>query len=296
MKTYMDLLVSNLREDAQQNRSVDMVAYLNWLTFDIIGDLSFASPFDALKSRQSHPWMSTFFKSIIEGTVLGQLLGFPILLPFLILFAGPLKSAQKRQLEYTRDKVQERIDGGSERPDFMAQVLKNNDFSDVHTGMTRGEIDVTFNLLMIAGSETTATLLSGCMYLLTQNENVTVKLKEEVRKAFSNSDEITVVKVSLRSGALILFWESLTLGTGQSITLSLSSHRRSTACLSSRTNRTISNHTARGCFHLRILGSRRRKDNRKKITKQYVLISNLGRCRHPSIGGQPLPCEFHTPG
>jgi cytochrome P450 len=195
MKNYIDLLINNVRKDAQEKRSVDMVAYLNYLTFDLIGDLCFASPFDALKNRNEHPWMATFFKSIIEGTVLGQLLGFPILLPFIALFSGPLRRAADQQFKYTQEKVKERIDGGSERPDFIAQIMKNNDFADTQKGMMRGEVDTTFNLLMIAGSETTATLLSGCMYLLARNENVAAKLKEEVRGEFENAEDITVVTV-----------------------------------------------------------------------------------------------------
>jgi cytochrome P450 len=205
MKTYMDLLVNNLREDAGRNSSVDMVAYLDYLTFDLIGDLSFASPFDALKNRKAHPWMSTFYKSVIEGTILGQLLGFPILLPFVALFSGSLRKAGLQQLNYTQQKVAERIEAGSERPDFMAQVMKNNDFTDVDKGMTRAEVDVTFNLLMIAGSETTATHLSGCMYLLARNKRVADILKREVREAFENADEITVVKVC---NFIFIRWES----------------------------------------------------------------------------------------
>jgi cytochrome P450 len=172
-----------------------MVAYFNFLTFDLIGDLSFASPFDALQNREAHPWMSTFFKSIIEATILGQLLRFPIIFPILVIFSGPLQKSSKKQMEYTQEKVRERIEAGSERPDFMAQVLKNNDFGDVKRGMTRSEIDVTFNLLMLAGSETTATLLSGCMNLLARNERVVKLLKEEVRGAFAHAEDITVLKV-----------------------------------------------------------------------------------------------------
>lgn len=196
MKTYMDLLINNLREDAEASAQTNMVAELNYLTFDLIGDLAFASPFDALKDRKTHPWMATFFESIIEGTILGNLLGFPLLVPFIALFANSLRKSSVRQIKYTQEKVKARIEQGTQRPDFMAQVLKNNDLEDTSKGMTRAEIDITFNLLMIAGSETTATLLSGCMYLLAKNKRAADELKTEVRQAFANADEITVVKVS----------------------------------------------------------------------------------------------------
>jgi cytochrome P450 len=244
MKTYIDLLINNLHEDTQQGRSVDIVAYLNYLTFDLIGDLSFASPFDALKNRAAHPWMSTFFASVIEGTILGQLLQFPILLPLLSLFSGSLRKSAKQQIEYTQEKVRGRIEGGAERHDFMAQVLKNNDFADLDKGMTRPEIDVTFNLLMIAGSETTATLLSGCMFLLAKNKGIARKLKDEVRRAFADTEEITVVKVCFELDLSVLLGREANAEIGQSTTISPCSYRRSTPYLSSSSNRSVSYHAA----------------------------------------------------
>jgi cytochrome P450 len=241
MKKYMDLLINNLREDAEQNRTVNMVSYLNFLTFDLIGDLSFASPFDALKTRKEHPWMVTFFKSVTEGTILGQLAGFPLLLPFLALFYVPLRQSGRQQIKYTKQKVAERIDGGSERPDFMAQVLKNNDFADADKGMTRAEVDVTFNILMIAGSETTATLLSGCVYMLARDKRVADILKEEVRGAFEDANEITVTKVRCLNLTAALR-DKVNARTGQPTALPPRSYRRSTPNLPSSPNFTLAHH------------------------------------------------------
>lgn len=196
MKIYMDLLIHNLRKDAKASTQTNIAAELNYLTFDLIGDLAFASPFNALKDRKEHPWMATFFKSIIENTILGNLFGFPLLVHFVALFANSLRKASMRQMEYTQEKVKKRIRQGTQRPDFITQVLENNDLEDTSKGMTLAEIDITFNSIMIAGSETTATLLSGCMYLLAKNKGVADGLKLEVRRAFEDADEITVVKVS----------------------------------------------------------------------------------------------------
>lgn len=52
------------------------------------------------------------------------------------------------------------------------------------------------SLLIIAGSETTATLLSGVTYLLTTNPEALRKLTEEVRSAFQTEQEIDFTSVS----------------------------------------------------------------------------------------------------
>jgi hypothetical protein len=55
IKSYIDVLISNMREDAREGRASDVVLYFNWTAFDIVGDLSFAQSFDALKTRTTHP-------------------------------------------------------------------------------------------------------------------------------------------------------------------------------------------------------------------------------------------------
>lgn len=57
--------------------------------------------------------------------------------------------------------------------------------------MTREEIIRNSGLLVVAGSETTATLLSGATYYLLSNPAVYKKLQAEIRHAFQSEDDIT---------------------------------------------------------------------------------------------------------
>lgn len=52
------------------------------------------------------------------------------------------------------------------------------------------------SVLIVAGSETTATVLSGVTYLLLTNPDKLAKLEEELRKAFDRDDDITLAKAS----------------------------------------------------------------------------------------------------
>lgn len=57
--------------------------------------------------------------------------------------------------------------------------------------MTKGEIIANVRLLIVAGSETTATLLSGLTYMLLTNPAAYERGKAEVRSAFSKPTDIT---------------------------------------------------------------------------------------------------------
>jgi cytochrome P450 len=61
-------------------------------------------------------------------------------------------------------------------------------------GMHIEEIKQTWNVFAIAGSETTATLLSGVTYLSLKNPPVYQKLVNEIRQTFSMEEKITFSK------------------------------------------------------------------------------------------------------
>ena len=57
--------------------------------------------------------------------------------------------------------------------------------------MSREEIISSCGVFLIAGSETTATLLSGATYYLLTNPPVLKRLQAEVRESFQSDDEMT---------------------------------------------------------------------------------------------------------
>jgi cytochrome P450 len=209
IQEYVSLLISNMREDAKESREVDMVQNFNLTTFDIISDLSFGESFGGLRTRTAHPWIKAFFDMATIGTIMTQLV--LLKLPILSILAGLLVLPMLRKrlgvMSYTKDKIEKRIDQGSDRPDFMSYVLKYND----EKGMSREEIQATFNVLMIAGSETTATLLAGCIYLLQTHPRVRQKLHAEIRDTFLDDKEISMLSVSQLTYLDAVIEESLRL-------------------------------------------------------------------------------------
>ncbi len=64
-------------------------------------------------------------------------------------------------------------------------------------------------LLTVAGSETTATLLTGATYLLCKNPEKLAKLQQEVRAKFKHPSEITLMSVNNLEYMLAVINESL---------------------------------------------------------------------------------------
>ena len=60
--------------------------------------------------------------------------------------------------------------------------------------LSKAEIDSNCILFLMAGSETTATLLSGVTYLLLKNLRVYKKLIDEMRDTFKTQGDITIKK------------------------------------------------------------------------------------------------------
>lgn len=75
--------------------------------------------------------------------------------------------------------------------------------------MNLEEMASTASLLIIAGSETTATLLSGATYYLATNPEVLAKLTAEVRGAFPTEDDIGIASTSSLPYMLAVLDESL---------------------------------------------------------------------------------------
>lgn len=189
---YVDLLISRLKDAAGKNSSQDLQAWYNFTTFDIIGDLSFgvAGGFGCLEDSNYHPWVHLMTKTLRQSALVQSL---PALgLGQLLIWANQLQLlAENEHMAIVHEKVAQRMQSG-ERPDFLEGLLRKKE--ELH--LSHDHLTANASLLIIAGSETTATLLSGATFLLMTNPDVLRKLEQEVRSAYRSDDEITLTSVS----------------------------------------------------------------------------------------------------
>lgn len=62
IKQYVDLLMQRLRE--KSGEEVDLTAWFNYCTFDLIGNLVFGESFNYLRDSQYHPWIALLFSNL----------------------------------------------------------------------------------------------------------------------------------------------------------------------------------------------------------------------------------------
>lgn len=208
IQSYVDLLITKLHEQLTGSAQgiVDMVKWYNYTTFDLIGDLAFGESFDCLQTSEYHPWVSMIFTSIQAGSLLSVSRYIPAFERLLrLIVPKSMKRAREENFRLGQEKVDRRMANDVERPDFLSAILKYND----EKGMSIGEIHSNTFLLIVAGSETTATLLSGCTFHLLKNPAVLNKLVHEIRTFFEKDSDITLLEVSKLKYLLAVLDESL---------------------------------------------------------------------------------------
>ncbi|KAL2128590.1 hypothetical protein VTI74DRAFT_8957 [Chaetomium olivicolor] len=210
IQSHVDLLITRLRERCAAG-AVDMCEWYNWTTFDIIGDLAFGESFGCLEKAATHEWIASIQGNVIAIPVINAIrrLGLDWIIPLL----APKMLLEKRakNAQFTVDKVDARRQHGSQpRGDLWDSVLG---VDAKEGGMSRDEMISNASAIVLAGSETSATLLSGCTWLLLQPENMHVleQLTRHVRSSFSSEAEIDLISVGRLDYMLAVIDEALRL-------------------------------------------------------------------------------------
>ncbi|KAG2002106.1 hypothetical protein GB937_009772 [Aspergillus fischeri] len=206
IRGYVDLLLQRLREKSNDGQPVVISDWFNYTTFDIIGDLAFGEPFECLKSSKYHGWIRSVFESSRPLAVVQALSFFPWLKRIVLdMVPKDLQETFKRQQRHTEAKMRRRMAVTGNRVDLMEGLLKKKD----EFNLSIDELITNAQVLILAGSETTASLLSGVIYLLLQNSVAYQQLVDEVRSTFSSEKEINFVSASQLSYMLACLNEAL---------------------------------------------------------------------------------------
>lgn len=198
---YIDLLTRRLRGiiSSSENHGavVDIVKWLNFTTFDIVGDLALGESFHCLEESKYHGWVSILFTQFKAAGLFMSLRFFELDKLLLMVLPKSLLKKRAEHAKYSKDRIHHRLAQGkegadSQRNDFMTYVLRYND----EKGMTVPEIEQTFRVLVVAGSETTGTALSGILGNLLQSPDAMEKITNEIRQSFKSASEICANRVS----------------------------------------------------------------------------------------------------
>lgn len=211
LNTYTNLLVEKLgaKITASKDQGYAMTNIHQWYaytTFDTLGDLQFGESFHSLENDQEHPWISAIAHGLKFGVMLTAFHHFPPLKAEWLLPRIVHEKAHEH-FHWASKQIEKRMARKTERPDFMKYILDNSE----EKGMSREEIDSNGNLLILAGSDTSATTCGSTTWFLVKNPRTLKKLQDEVRSSFQSMEDITVAAASKLSYLRAVIREALRL-------------------------------------------------------------------------------------
>ena len=154
-----------------------------------MADLTFGESMSLLETQEYNPWLQGIFDQIYYACVSRAFKYFPLLWQIVQLcIPESIHQAAEASVKHSADRVDKRLTMKTERPDIFGLVLKH----ETGSKMPRHEMHANADLLMIAGTETTATMLSGLTFNLLINPCPMEKLTQEIRTTFQSEEEITI--------------------------------------------------------------------------------------------------------
>ncbi|KAL7270836.1 hypothetical protein RUND412_006446 [Rhizina undulata] len=162
----------------------DMSDWANYLTFDIMGELTFGMDFHMMKEETNRKIPDLIISASSRALMCAT---YPLLdkLRLDTLLFRKISKGQQAFDKYAKENGEKRVTMGSDRKDFLHYLLNTS-----KSEYSRSDLFAEARLLIIVGSDTTATLLAGSLFYLTRNPSIKEKLKAEVRSKFNSLDDI----------------------------------------------------------------------------------------------------------
>ncbi|OJD30760.1 cytochrome p450 protein [Diplodia corticola] len=196
---YINLFADKIHDvaAASPSHTVDITQFFNFATFDIMSDLAFGNPMGLLDRAEYTDWVRSTFAGIKLFSIRAALSYYIPLLDWLmpLLLPRSLQAKRKAHMKYAADQVHARLARGGAlagRPDIWTLVLRTYDGSHERVRLSMGQMESNASLFMVAGTETTATLLAGAAYLLATHPPAHARLAAELRAAFAVRADMTL--------------------------------------------------------------------------------------------------------
>ncbi|KAH6879893.1 isotrichodermin C-15 hydroxylase [Thelonectria olida] len=187
LQKYATLFISKLQESRHESSTgvVDLARWINLLTTDIAGAFVLGESFGGLQGGQIHPWLGTIAWNVRIFTFIRELSRYPGVLRA-IDSCWP-RSKEREEESFMARSIAKRIVKGTDRHDLLCIVEASGE-----ERVPSDEMEAMAMLFVIAGSETTASLLTGSVHLLLKHPLVLQKLTSILRKQFRSSSDMTL--------------------------------------------------------------------------------------------------------
>ena len=187
IQKYISLMISKLKEEEIKapSKPVDLVKWTEYTVFDLMGELSLGESFHSLDNADHRPFVAGFIKNlqavmyIISSNYLPEVRAVLLWLVPKKVWINHIKHS-----EYVGHQVRARLAEGDNphKPDFITWLCRFSNTDNV--GMSIPEIESNVGTILIAGSETTATSITGIIFELLKHPESFAELAREIREKF----------------------------------------------------------------------------------------------------------------
>ncbi|RDH27046.1 cytochrome P450 [Aspergillus welwitschiae] len=195
ISSFLDILTTDSEPESGWSSPKNMSQMCDWLAFDVITDLSYGNDLDMLNSPQMR-WFPSVVRKISQRSLIG------LFRPCFIKMRLDLVLLTQKYREilaaarWTRSQAAARMEIGNydEQKDIFNVMMNAR---DKKTGLqfTRKDLGLVSMLLLVAGSDTTATAISATLNYILHDANILAHLIRVIRMAFPTESSITTSSV-----------------------------------------------------------------------------------------------------
>lgn len=165
---YTNELIDQI--SARLGQPMNASIWFNYYSFDVMGDLAFGKPFGMLKSGSTHYLMQAFEKGMLP---VGWLSPLPWIIP--VFASAPIIGDDFTEfIRWCREQVDKRMRMDVKVPDITSWLF-------VDPKGDRRWLSGDARLIVVAGSDTTATALTYVFYHLASDPTQVEKLRTELK-------------------------------------------------------------------------------------------------------------------
>lgn len=195
---YINSMIQKLRDATARGEPVDIEKHTMWATFDIQGDLVFGEDvFKCTEKQQYHPWIKismNFFTGQVYVHALNDISPWVLWFWQKFLTSKSFADASNYHLKTTLDLVDKRMAAGkTDHPDYMSFITSESKEGEM---LTKEQMYVNAQMLVMAGSETVATASATTLFLLLTHPESIARVKQEIRSSFNSEKDITAASVT----------------------------------------------------------------------------------------------------
>lgn len=194
LSRHVDNLIYQLSSEIERepNQVFNMFRWYGFTSFDIISDLAFGESLNLLERSSFTPWVDAIRGSYKRGSIIYPAQAWPWFGKIIMqgIKASPLykkvMTDRMKHFDYSLGLLRKRLARPRDENDIWRLVIEAGE----KQSLSLNEMHSNATLFMTAGTETTASTLSGITYLLTRNPEKLKKLQEELKTAFTSPDSV----------------------------------------------------------------------------------------------------------